>query len=425
MKYQNYLNYKIPITMNPLEYGKLIEQTDNKYIVQLNTSNIVIINELDNENLVKFFRKGEFIFEFKDFKKSEFSFIRTIEDQRYTFEKNKLISTEILSTASSIKIYDDTDAIILKNSTPLYKDIVNYDKTYLENTYIFKNYPQAWFICLKFSLIFLLYIILFVIFPETNENMAMAVLSGNNIIKLRKTSSKYNWKDLVFNINNKVFSKNLFENLFSQFWIKVENEFTENNHMFILMKIKYNNGEFSSIGKVQRINKSDFSWYIDFIIENMKFKSEYYNETQMDTIIFSYGFKEGKIKNKQNLGFNRSLQKFKNFNLPISMNPMDFGRLINQYKIENGIVYILQNENEQTITFNKFENHNEVEFFKSGIRLVKFKDIFINSSENKFMRVIDNKSFYFKNGEQILFLSEMKTKFISKTKVSKNLTLIK
>jgi hypothetical protein len=154
----------------------------------------------------------------------------------------------------------------------------------------------------------------------------------------------------------------------------------------------------------------------------MKFKSEYYNETQMDTIIFSYGFKEGKIKNKENLGFNRSLQKFKNFNLPISMNPMDFGRLINQYKIENGIVYILQNENEQTITFNKFENHNEIEFFKSGISLVKFKDIFINSSENKFMRVIDNKSFYFKNGEQILFLSEMKTKFISKTKVSKNIT---
>ena len=38
------------------------------------------------------------------------------------------------------------------------------------------------------------------------------------------------------------------------------------------------------------------------------------------------------------------------------------------------------------------------------------------------MKVIDNKSFYFKNGEQILFLSEMKTKFISKTKVSKNIT---
>jgi hypothetical protein len=96
IKYQNYLNYKLPITMNPLEYGKVIEQEDNKYIVQLNTSNIVIIKELDNENLVKFFRKGELIFEFKDFKKSEFSFIRTIEDQRYTFEKNKLISTEIL-----------------------------------------------------------------------------------------------------------------------------------------------------------------------------------------------------------------------------------------------------------------------------------------------------------------------------------------
>ena len=36
MKYQNYSHYKLPITINPLEYGKLIEQIDNKYIIQLN-----------------------------------------------------------------------------------------------------------------------------------------------------------------------------------------------------------------------------------------------------------------------------------------------------------------------------------------------------------------------------------------------------
>jgi hypothetical protein len=193
MKYQNYLHYKLPITMIPTEYGKVIEQFDNKYIIQLNTSNVLVVKEINNENFVKFFRKGELIFEFKDFKKSEFSFIRTIEDQRYTFENSRLISTEIISVHGNILIhplYEDTNSIILKNSNPLYKDIVNSDKTYLENTYIFKNYPAASFISFKFSLIFLVYIILFVIFPESNENMAMAVLSGKNIIKLRKIGSR-------------------------------------------------------------------------------------------------------------------------------------------------------------------------------------------------------------------------------------------
>jgi hypothetical protein len=107
--------------MEPLEYGKLIEQFGNKYIVQLNTNNVFVIVEKQNENYIKLFRKGELMFEFKDVKKSEFSFVRIIADQRYTFEKNKLISTEILSSVSNIKIYplyEDTNALTLKNITP-------------------------------------------------------------------------------------------------------------------------------------------------------------------------------------------------------------------------------------------------------------------------------------------------------------------
>lgn len=93
LNYQNYLHYKLPITMNPLEFGKLIEQIDNKYIIQLNTTNVVVIKEFDNENYIKFFRKGDLIFEFKDNKISENTFVRTILDNKFTFKENKLIST--------------------------------------------------------------------------------------------------------------------------------------------------------------------------------------------------------------------------------------------------------------------------------------------------------------------------------------------
>jgi hypothetical protein len=105
IKYQNHSHYKLPITTNPLEYGKLIEQIGNKYIIHLNTFNILIINEKDNENFVKLFRKGEFIFEFKDLKISENTFSRFIRDQKYTFKNNKLVSTEIISANENILIY--------------------------------------------------------------------------------------------------------------------------------------------------------------------------------------------------------------------------------------------------------------------------------------------------------------------------------
>ena len=96
MKYQNFKHFYLPITMNVLEYGKLIEQIGNKYIIQLNTSNVVIIQQIDDNNFVRFFRKGEFIFEFKDSKISDSSFTRTISDIRFNFKNSKLISTEIL-----------------------------------------------------------------------------------------------------------------------------------------------------------------------------------------------------------------------------------------------------------------------------------------------------------------------------------------
>jgi DNA polymerase type B, organellar and viral len=405
--------------MIPTEYGKVIEQFDNKYIVQLNTSNIVIIKELDNENYIKFFRKGEFMFEFKDTKISDNIFSRTISDNKFTFKDNKLISTEILTTVSWIKIYDDTDAIILKNSNPIYKDSVNSDKTYLENTYIFKNYPAASFISFKLSLIFLLYIILFVIFPESNENMAMAVLSGKNIIKLRKIGSRNVWETIILNFYNRVFTKSLFESKVNEFWNQIQDQFNNKNHMFLLIKIKYINNDFVTIGKLIRLNHYDKKWFIDFIIESMKFKSEYYNETQIESLIFSYGFKDGKIANKEEINLDINSIVHNELKLPISLNPMDYGKFLKTITIENGKLFVVQNSKGQIIMFSKFEEFNEIEYLNNGKSLTKFKDEV--TSKNTFVRILDNKKYYFENKDQILFTKDIKTKFISKINKSKTL----
>jgi hypothetical protein len=186
IKYQNYSHYKLPITTNPLEYGKLIEQISNKYIIQLNTLNVLIISERDNENFIKLFRKGEFIFEFKDSKISENSFIRVIQDQKYTFKNSRLISTEILSTAGNILIYplyEDTKSVLI---TPFKYNMKNIIK-YLE---IYKK--AELFILFELLLIFLFYFIFFVLFPENNEvNISLTILSAKNYIKLRRVDSKY------------------------------------------------------------------------------------------------------------------------------------------------------------------------------------------------------------------------------------------
>jgi len=153
----------------------------------------------------------------------------------------------------------------------------------------------------------------------------------------------------------------------------------------------------------------------------MKFKSEYYNEIQIESFVFSYGFKTGKIQDKEVIKTNTNVNsmEYNKLNLPVSLNHLDYGKIIKIINVQNGEIYVVQNSLDQIVMISKFKNHNEVEFFKSGISLIKFKDEFI--SENKFVRIIDNKKFYFENNKQVLFTKEIKTKFISNINKSKNL----
>jgi len=380
LKYQNFKHHKLPISINPLKFGKLIDQMDNKYIIQLTTNNLVIIKQIDNENIVKFFRKGDLMFEFKDLKISDNIFIRTLLDRKYTFKDNKLISTEILSVLNLIQFIP----FILFISWIIQDYSDNYFYSYFMNEINFMN---------------------------------LAVVPLGNIVKLRKTRSRNAWNVFELNFGNKIFSGPLFKSKFNKLWRNIQSGFNKNNHLFILFKIKYNNGEFVTIGNLQRLNLSDKDWYINWIIDNMEFKSEYYNEAQIDSLIFSYGFKSGGIPNKINLNVNYF--RINNMELPISLIPTDFGIISQIIDIPNGKLFIITNDKGQIIMINKFEKHNEVDFLINGKSVIKFRDEII--SENKFMRIIDNKKYYFENGEQILFMKEVKTNFIEKTKKSRHL----
>ena len=243
-----------------------------------------------------------------------------------------------------------------------------------------------------------------------------------NIIKLRKVRSTNIWNVLELKMNNKVFTSDLFKNKFNHFWNKVikDQQFNLNNHMFVLLKIKYKNNEIVTIGNLQRLNLVDKNWFFNWILNMMEYKSEYYNETQIDSLIFSYGFKDGKAPIKETFKENIGYQEYKNDKLPISINPLDCGKLITKFNYDNYSEFILQNKDGNVIIFKKFEDYNEVKILNKGDIVLSYKDELIN--ENKFVRILDNKKYYFENSKEILFLKENKVKFISKISTSKNMS---
>jgi hypothetical protein len=92
--YQNFRKFNLPITMNPLEYGKLILEINNIFILQINKTNVVLITQYDDLNHVKLFKEGDLSFEYKDHKISNNSFVRSIENRKFTFKNGKLINID-------------------------------------------------------------------------------------------------------------------------------------------------------------------------------------------------------------------------------------------------------------------------------------------------------------------------------------------
>src|SRR5579863_10324717 len=130
LNFQNYRKYRLPITINPLEYGKLIYHNTNIYIMHINIRSLALITKFDTHNQVKLYSNGDLIFEYKDHKIDDNSFVRSIEGNKFTLI-NKII--------------------------------------------------------LVLTVIALTY---FIISEENSLNIAMAALSSKNIIKLRKVKSK-------------------------------------------------------------------------------------------------------------------------------------------------------------------------------------------------------------------------------------------
>jgi hypothetical protein len=122
----------------------------------------------------------------------------------------------------------------------------------------------------------------------------------------------------------------------------------------------------------------------------MIYKSEYYNETPVVSFIFSYGFKDEKIADKEVISVNVNIQKYKNNNLVISYNPLDFGKLISEFKRENYTQFILQTRDNLLVNINKFDKYNDIKLISGGNTIFKFKDEFI--SDNTFVRFLDNKN---------------------------------
>ena len=122
IKFQNYKHYRLPITINPLEYGKLILKIEELklFIMQVNRTNVALIYEFDKFNHIKFFNEGDLVFEFKDHKYNDNVFIRSLDKKKFTFKDNKIISIKNIIGRVALLVEIIIKSTNLNSTTLLY-----------------------------------------------------------------------------------------------------------------------------------------------------------------------------------------------------------------------------------------------------------------------------------------------------------------
>jgi hypothetical protein len=148
-------------------------------------------------------------------------------------------------------------------------------------------------------------------------------------------------------------------------------------------------------------------------MENM---GDYYNQSPFKRIIFQYGFKKGEISEN----FSKSevnLINFKDMKLPISIDPIDYGKIIEKITFEDHKIYVIHDNLGRTILFKEFEKENIVIYNSKSIKILEFKDN--KFSEGKFLRILGNRKLFFENGQKVIDTLTLNTPFISKLKKDK------
>lgn len=372
LKLQNHNHFLLPITKNPLEYGKLIYKTSDLFIMQINKTNIAVINKYEQFNIIKIFKSGELMFEYKDFIDNN-TIIRRINNKQFNFENGILIkiSRIIVAILFLILFFDNSENL---NMTTLLTSIIGLGSKTL--------------------------------IPGDHKRLYSS-----------KKYFKSNWNSVYFDIQNQILTNNLIEAYFNKFWIIVSPKIEEDAHIYFLLKVQFEDNNIHTIGKLFRIDKNNYKSFINQLVNYLEGIGDYYIQSPIKKIVFNYGFKRGAITKELNKS-EINLMNFKDMKYPISLNPNDYGKIMNESFLSDHTLYTIIDKSQRLIIFKEYKTENQIAYSKNGLSILEFKDI--KYSENKFVRKLGNKSLFFENGSKSLESLELVTPFITKLKMDKN-----
>jgi hypothetical protein len=221
-------------------------------------------------------------------------------------------------------------------------------------------------------------------------------------------------KTTTYSINNLPLTNQVLVTFISKFWDETFSLIKDTKHLLILCKVQFTNEEmgYKTIGHLRKVNFDDKDLYNEYLTQYLSILNESYLVHPILNITFSYIIKEGICKdNKKALLTDLDeklprLHNFNNLNLPISMEPGDYGDIISSSYLDvNGVSYhrfIVKNGNKVFQIDRSFDKkYNKVTLLGS-INLSWIDTKLTELGSDIFKREIKKSTIYFMDGVVVL-----------------------
>ena len=220
-------------------------------------------------------------------------------------------------------------------------------------------------------------------------------------------------KNKVYSISNQILNYALLESYVTLFWNEVFSPLVlkgTDKHLMIMVKVAFANPKFDyafrSLGYLRSVNHSEKELFIEYLSERLAMLNESYTSNPIDKLHFSYIEKEGLApensrKLLEAISDNKvTFHRFNNYNLPISMNPEDYGTVRGSAQFDTFTRYFVNNGPRY------FEIDVSLNGLVNKVRIVGAADLSWVDTKLEagvgFMREIGKSTKYFMDGINVL-----------------------
>jgi|ERR1700749_1188094 len=216
-------------------------------------------------------------------------------------------------------------------------------------------------------------------------------------------------KSKLYNLqSNTILTQEVLSAYITNFWNDVFTKLHKDSnpkYLMILCKIEFTDLSlgYRTIGYLRKVNFSDKEMYINYIQERLGLLTDAYTTHPISKVLFTYMVRDGITETNlldTSINIEIKTHRFNNVQLPISMDPLDYGKLIDKIEHDGFVRYITKLDNKiYQIDVNNNGKGNIVKILL-GASDLSWTDTLVN--DFIIMREIKKSTIYFMDGELIL-----------------------